>query len=87
MLLLCLLLFLSRRGELLRGRDKLLHQRHPLLQRRHLSRLCLDEGLVLVTAGLGGFAAASGVVAALLLGCKLLEGGQLGCIKAIWHDL
>lgn len=87
MLLLCLLQFLSRRGELLRHRDKLPHQRHPLLQRRHLSRLCLDEGLVLVTAGLGGLTAAEGVVAALLLGCKLLEGGQLGCIEAIWHDL
>ena len=87
MLLLCLPLFLSRRGKLLGGRDKLPHQRHPLLQHRRLLRLCLDEGLILGTEGLGGIAAAEGVVAALLLCCKFLEGGQLGCIKAIWHDL
>lgn len=87
MLLLCQPLFLLRRGELARCRDKLPRQRHSLLQRCHLLRLCVDEGLVLRVASLCGLTATEGVISAFTLGGDLLGGRQLSDMEEIWDDL
>jgi hypothetical protein len=78
MLLLSHPLLLPRRDELPSGCDKLPRQRQSLLQRRNLFRLCLDEGLILLAARLGNLTTLESVVAALTLGCDLLQGHQHG---------
>jgi hypothetical protein len=78
MLLLSPPLLLPRRGELLGGRDKLPCQRQSLLQHRDLLRLCLDEGLILLAAGLSSLTTLETIIAALTLGCDLLQGDQHG---------